>query len=148
MKNIVHSSTPCPCRVRDDVPRSYADCCQPWHAGLAQGVHAPSPEQLMRSRYSAYALAQPGKPQGLDMLRYLEATWHVSTAPSDLELSPTQWTGLQVLHAHASQDAGVVEFVAHFKDGGKAQKLHEVSRFVRSDDGARWLYIDGQIDGA
>ncbi len=135
----------CPCRMRDSEPLLYAQCCGPWHGGLLQGLHATTPEQLMRSRYSAYALAVHNNPQGHAMLHYLQTTWHNSTAPSDLELSPIQWTGLQVLHSEASQDAGVVEFVAYYKESGKAQTLHEVSRFVRSDDGAQWLYIDGEV---
>jgi SEC-C motif domain protein len=135
----------CPCRQRDSVPLPYAQCCQPWHAGLASGVHASTPEQLMRSRYSAYALAAHNNPQGHAMLDYLHATWHTSTAPGDLELSPTQWTGLQVLRAEATTDAGVVEFVAHYKEVGKAQQMHEVSRFTRSEDGTQWLYIDGHV---
>ncbi len=125
---------------------AYAQCCQPWHLGWQHGVHATTPEQLMRSRYSAYALATHNNPQGHAMLTYLQATWHHSSAPGDLELSPIQWTGLQVLIADQSQDAGIVEFVAHYKENGKAQKMHEISRFTRSDDGARWLYIDGQTD--
>jgi SEC-C motif domain protein len=138
----------CPCRTREALPLGYAQCCQPWHAKLTLGQHADTPEQLMRSRYSAYALAVHNNPQGHALLHYLHATWHTSTAPGDLELSPVQWTGLQVLHSHASQDAGVVEFVAHFKDQGKAHRMHEISRFTRSDDGTRWLYIDGQIQEA
>jgi SEC-C motif domain protein len=65
-----------------------------------------------------------------------------------LELSPIQWAGLEVLSAEQSQDAGIVEFVAHYKENGKAHTMHEVSRFTRSDDGARWLYIDGQVSEA
>jgi SEC-C motif domain protein len=135
----------CPCRARDEQPVAYAQCCQPWHVGWSQGVYADTPEQLMRSRYSAYALAVRNNPQGHAMLAYLHATWHVSTVPDGLELSPIQWMGLQVLHAQASQDAGVVEFVAHYKESGKAHKMHEVSRFVRSDDAAHWLYVDGLV---
>jgi SEC-C motif domain protein len=119
----------CPCGSG----ASYADCCARWHQGIGTGEHAATPEQLMRSRYSAYVFG---------LLDYLLVTWHPSTAPGDLELSPTQWLGLEVLHAEQSQDAGVVEFVARYKVGGKAHKLHEVSRFVREQ--GRWLYIDGQ----
>lgn len=37
---------------------------------------------------------------------------------------------------------GRVEFVARFKSGGgKARRLHEVSRFVKED--GRWFYLDG-----
>ena len=123
---------------------AYAQCCEPWHLGWPQAVHASTPEQLMRSRYSAYALATHNNPQGLAMLAYVQASWHHSSAPGDLELSPIQWTGLQVLHAEQSPTAGVVEFVAHYKDNGAARTMHEISRFVRSQDGARWLYIDAQ----
>jgi SEC-C motif domain protein len=144
MKSIVHKST-CPCRAQDSAPLSYAQCCQPWHLGLAHGVYATSPEQLMRSRYSAYALATHNNPQGHAMLAYLQATWHASSAPGDLELSPMQWIGLQVLQAQASGDAGVVEFEAHYKVDGKAYTLHEVSRFTRRDSASSWLYIDGQV---
>ena len=88
----------------------------------------------MRSRYSAY---------GLGLLDYLLATWHASSSPGDLELPPVKWLGLEVRHAQAAGDAGVVEFVARCKEGGRAQRLHETSRFVRED--GRWYYIDGQM---
>ena len=88
----------------------------------------------MRSRYSAY---------GLGLLDYLLATWHASSSPGDLELPPVKWLGLEVRHAQTAGDAGVVEFVARCKEGGRAQRLHETSRFVRED--GRWYYIDGQM---
>ena len=61
----------------------------------------------MRSRYSAYALG---------LLDYLLATWHPSTAPGDLELDAVKWLGLEVKTAAAQGDAGVVEFVARYRD--------------------------------
>jgi len=134
---------PCPCREREAAPVRYADCCGRWHAGLAQGEPAPTPEALMRSRYSAYALAQGRGVAPRGMLDYLMRTWHPSTAPGELELGPVKWTGLEVLHHESSADAGVVEFVAHHKVNGRAAKLHEVSRFVR--EGGAWLYVDGVV---
>ena len=132
---------PCPCRAREATPVRYADCCGRWHDGLLRGEHAPTPEALMRSRYSAYALAQ-GRGTGLTShLTYLMQTWHPATAPGDMELGPLQWTGLDVLEHASSGDAGVVEFVAHNKVDGRAGRLHEVSRFVR--EGGAWLYVDG-----
>jgi SEC-C motif-containing protein len=129
-RNPSDSRTPCPCGA--DLP--YADCCGRWHAGIAQGDHAPTPEALMRSRYSAYARALPD---------YLLATWHGSTSPGELALYPVKWLGLEVRQAQASADAGVVEFVARCRDSaGRAQRLHELSRFVREH--GRWYYIDGQ----
>lgn len=89
----------------------------------------------MRSRYSAYALG---------LADYLLATWYPATAPGELELSPVKWLGLNVRHAEVTGDAGIVEFVARCRAlGGKAQRLHEISRFLR--EGGRWFYIDGQI---
>ncbi|WP_114970681.1 YchJ family protein [Rhodoferax ferrireducens] len=114
--------------------RPYAACCGPWHAGLAEGVHAPNPEALMRSRYSAFVLG---------FVDYLRATWHPSTAPGELALSPVKWLGLEVRRAQVDGDAGVVEFVARCREGGRAQRLHETSRFVRQQ--GRWYYIDGQM---
>jgi SEC-C motif-containing protein len=88
----------------------------------------------MRSRYSAYVIG---------LLDYLLATWHASSSPGDLELPPVKWLGLEVRHAQTAGDAGVVEFVARCKEGGRAQRMHETSRFVRED--GRWYYIDGQM---
>jgi SEC-C motif-containing protein len=129
-KNAHPAHAACPC----DSGLLYADCCGPWHAGLALGQHAPTPEALMRSRYSAYVIG---------LLDYLLATWHASSSPGDLELPPVKWLGLEVRHAQTAGDAGVVEFVARCKEGGRAQRMHETSRFVRED--GRWYYIDGQM---
>ena len=120
----------CPCGSG----QAYADCCGVWHGGLGMGVHAPTPEALMRSRYSAYVLG---------LIEYLLATWHPSTAPGELELSPIKWLGLEVRHAEMAGDAGIVEFVARCKVNGRAERMHETSRFVRQQ--GRWLYIDGDV---
>ncbi|WP_367850135.1 YchJ family protein [Rhodoferax sp. WC2427] len=132
-KNLHPAHAPCPC----DSGQTYADCCGPWHKGMDAGIYAPTPEALMRSRYSGYVLG---------LLDYLLITWHPSTAPGDLELPPVKWLGLEVRSAAAAGDAGIVEFVARCRDGGKAQRMHETSRFVRQD--GRWYYIDGQMHGA
>ena len=53
MKKTPHPATAsCPCGSE----KTYEDCCGPWHAGFKTGVHAPTPEALMRSRYRAYVL--------------------------------------------------------------------------------------------
>ena len=125
--------SPCPCGR----PLAYAACCGRWHAG-PQALQAPTAEDLMRSRYSAFTL---------DLLDYLQATWHPSTRPATLEPMPAglRWLGLEV-RRHSQQDAdhASVEFVARSKLGGRAERLHETSRFVRED--GRWFYVDGEID--
>jgi SEC-C motif-containing protein len=92
----------------------------------------------MRSRYSAYVLQRED---------YLLATWHRTTRPAVLDLvrvTPAQWLGLKVLRVEAgtaTDQEGVVEFVARYKVQGRAERLHETSRFVREE--GRWLYVDG-----
>lgn len=131
-KNLTAPHMPCPCQSS----QPYGECCGVWHHGIDEGVHAPTPEALMRSRYSAYVLG---------LLDYLLKTWHPAMAPGDLELFPTKWLGLEVISAASTGDAGVVEFVARCKVNGKAERMHETSRFVRVHDalGERWVYIDG-----
>ena len=88
----------------------------------------------MCSRYTAYAMRDEA---------YLLATWHPSTRPASLDLAAdteTKWIGLDVKNAEATgADSAVVEFVARYKLGGRAQRLHEVSRFVREQ--SRWYYV-------
>lgn len=91
----------------------------------------------MRSRYSAFVLGQRD---------YLLATWHPRTRPASIEPDPPglQWLGLEVkAHRVLDQDHATVEFVARHKQRGRAQRLHELSRFERVD--GIWLYVDGQI---
>jgi SEC-C motif-containing protein len=91
----------------------------------------------MRSRYSAFVLKRAD---------YLNATWHAETRPAALALDETpvpQWLGLKVLAASEDSERATVEFVARYKLGGRAHRLHETSRFVRED--GRWFYLDGEI---
>jgi SEC-C motif-containing protein len=55
-----------------------------------------------------------------------------------------KWLGLEVRRT-AQQDAAhaTVEFVARSRLGGRAQRLHEVSRFAF--EGGHWFYIDGEL---
>ncbi len=96
----------------------------------------------MRSRYSAYALAKKNDTQGHDLLRYLLGTWLEATSPGELEISPTQWIGLEMLNSETDGDVGIVEFLAYYKENGKALRMHERSRFIRQE--GQWFYIDGE----
>ena len=90
----------------------------------------------MRSRYSAFVR---------QCASYLLATWHASTRPSELSLEDgVKWLGLEVRsHEMTSDTTAQVEFVARYRVGGRAVRLHERSRFVRA--GGRWLYVDGDL---
>ena len=113
----------------------YARCCGRFHSG---GAEAATAEQLMRSRYSAFALLDAG---------YLRRTWHPDTAPRTLDLDPEmQWRRLDILSTTGGgpfDAAGTVEFRAHYRHGAERGILHEVSRFVR--DKGRWFYVDGDV---
>jgi SEC-C motif-containing protein len=105
----------CPCGSE-----VYDACCGPLHRGEVQ---AQTPEQLMRSRYSAYALG---------LTDYVWRTWHPRTRPPQVTEHGIAWTGLEVLGAHDD----IVEFLARHEAG----EHHEISRFERR--AGRWFYVD------
>ena len=129
------SITPSPCPCGADV--AYANCCARWHTGPLR-LQAPDAQTLMRSRYSAFVL---------DDLDYLRDTWHPSTRPTDLTPNPAglKWLGLTLKH-HSQQDPthATVEFVARNRLHGRANRLHETSRFIKEN--GHWFYVDGDID--
>ncbi len=119
----------CPCGT--GLP--HAECCGRL---LASDAPAATAEQLMRSRYSAFALGDPA---------YLLATWHPDTRPAVLDLDPdVRWTGLDVLGVTGGgplTTEGTVEFRAHHLRHGVSGVQHERSRFSRV--AGRWAYRDG-----
>ncbi|HEY0845628.1 MAG TPA: YchJ family metal-binding protein [Noviherbaspirillum sp.] len=118
----------CPCGGAN-----YEQCCGRF---IDQGEVPETAEQLMRSRYTAYTLRNEP---------YLKATWHPTTRPAD-EIARddgTKWLGLEVRKHAPDGDKATVEFVARYKIGGRAHRLHEVSRFVRED--GKWFYVDGSF---
>lgn len=118
----------------------YESCCQPLHKGHAKALTA---EQLMRSRYSAFAMhdldyivntTALGQQVALDQTAILE--WAKSN----------QWLKLEVVQAKEKIDKNhaQVEFKAHYHDGKTAQVHHEVSHFVKFDE--RWYFLDPTTD--
>ena len=123
----------------------FNECCAQY---LDMGNQAKDAEALMRSRYSAYVLGR---------VDYLNATWHKSTKPAQLSLDhEIRWQGLEVKSfTHSQPKLAEVEFVARYKIGGKAYRLHERSRFqqdklestehVPNADEMAWFYVDGEM---
>jgi SEC-C motif-containing protein len=106
------------------------------HAGARRAATA---EQLMRSRYSAYAVGDFG---------YVLATWHPSTRPAiaDPGDGSLVWRRLDIVATEAGgpfDNAGVVEFRAAWRQGDERGELHERSRFTRT--AREWLYLDGDV---
>jgi SEC-C motif-containing protein len=122
------TTSSCPCCSG----KTYAECCGPIHAG---SVRASTAEQLMRSRFSAYALSDAA---------YLLRSWHSTTRPQPLRLDrSTRWTRLEILGATDGgpfHTTGTVEFRAYYRErGGAEQFTQENSTFAR-EDGA-WAYV-------
>lgn len=123
----VRSAKGCPCGTG----RQYAICCGPLHDGRQTAATA---EALMRSRYSAFAVADA---------EYLLRTWHSTTRPRALTLEPERrWTRLDVLAVTGGglfDTDGAVEFRALYRRRGTAGSLREHSHFVRED--GHWFYL-------
>jgi SEC-C motif-containing protein len=119
---------PCPCGGG-----TYMQCCGRF---IDAGEVAQTAEELMRSRYTAYALRKEP---------YLKATWHASTRPDEVlaQDEEVKWLGLEVRKHVPAGDAATVEFVARYKIGGRAHRMHEISRFLREN--GRWYYVDGSF---
>lgn len=123
--------SPCPCHPA----HLYSNCCGPYHQ---QQKVAATPEVLMRSRYSAFALGK---------LEYLRQTWLPATCPADLNLAGNpQWVSLEVvsggIHKYPRHHLGHVHFRAVCRDtDGQLHLLDERSRFEKVS--GQWLYVDG-----
>ncbi|RDX37663.1 zinc chelation protein SecC [Kangiella sp. HD9-110m-PIT-SAG07] len=133
MKNI---DCPCDNKVKN-TPLKYEECCQQLHLGKEVALH---PEQLMRSRYSAYFFA---------LGQYIHDTQHQdfrgNTTPEEFTQSAkaTRWCRLEVISSSQQSASGLVEFKASFIDKDKLHTLHEVSNFIFEN--GYWLYTDGQF---
>jgi SEC-C motif-containing protein len=102
---------------------------------LIFGQDAKTPEQLMRSRYTAFALGGYGD--------YLVSTWLPARREGlngiDLSFKSAEWAELRVIEKAQKADSAWVEFKAFFKDGdGESCCHHERSLFKRID--GRWYY--------
>ncbi len=108
---------------------SYGTCCGIYISGVKP---APSPEALMRSRYTAFCLNDLG---------YLRHTWHPDTLPELCDDEPSNWVGLEILSTEIDGDTGLVEFKAKLIHEGKLEVLHEESDFEKI--AGRWVYHSG-----
>ncbi|WP_430455948.1 YchJ family protein [Rheinheimera sp.] len=136
-------------------PEDYQQCCGPLHQGLQQ---AKTPEQLMRSRFSAYVLK---------LVPYIANTYHQSKQSDNatLEISafaeaatflslqviatagPEGFSDVkakQVIAADSADTAtGYVHFIARFLVKEQLHQLEEQSRFVQEQ--TLWRYLDGVL---
>ena len=123
----------CPCGSQ----KSFAECCEPVIKGSRP---AATPEELMRSRYSAYSQR---------VYDYIVNTTHpqrryeINHEASREWMENSTFTKLEILRSTNEGNKGVVEFIAHFQQDGKDHSHHEISRF-RKQDGV-WYFHEGRI---
>ncbi len=126
---------PCPCGAQTN----FDLCCGRYLSGFEA---APTPEALMRSRFTAFATGTS------DALDYLIATHHPDYRQPELQQdlkgnkADTEWLSLQVRSSSMHGDKGVVDFVAGFRHKGKVGEMREKSCFVREK--GLWFYTEGQ----
>jgi SEC-C motif-containing protein len=117
------------------------ECCGRFHAGAIPRTA----EELMRSRYSAYALG---------LVDYIIDTTHKASPHRVSDLSrwreelklfsnETKFEGLKILEFIDGARSASVTFRATLKHGAKDVSFTEKSAFAREGD--RWFYKQGKF---
>lgn len=125
----------CPCASGNQ----FKACCQ---LLIVQQKIAETPEQLMRSRYSAYAM------KSFDYIfdTYSEeAKKMLSTETIKSTAENCTWVNLVVHHSSLNQDKahGVVAFSAYYIENRTLYVMQEKSNFIQEK--ASWRYHDGEM---
>lgn len=116
----------CPCGSDE----TYNNCCGVYISFLK---YPHTPEQLMRSRYSAYVLKNES---------YLLKSWHESTRPESLDLTDdsTQWKKLKIISTSDNHVSFAAFFTQDMLNNEKIYALTESSNFIKD---VNWQYLDG-----
>ncbi|WP_343329600.1 YchJ family protein [Polaribacter staleyi] len=119
----------CPCNP----VKLYKDCCQKAHNNIESITSA---EQLMRSRYSAFVLAD---------IKYLHKSHHSTTRLSKKEYKELEkwtksvkWVKLEIINSTES----TVRFNAFFLENGNLESIQENSTFCKEN--GYWVYLDAK----
>ena len=115
--------------------KQYADCC----GAFIAGEDFPStPLQLMKSRYTAYTLANIDY---IEKTQCDQAAEHFNPLDAQRWAQSVKWLGLKIIKAPAvTGDKGTVEFIARYQQqDGEIIKMREHSRFARID--GKWFYV-------
>ena len=125
----------CPCCSG----KVFETCCGPYLAG--EDIPG-TPEQLMRSRYTAFTLSE---------IDYISRTMKGPALKQFNRVFTKQWADnavwkkLEIIDApevEPNSDKGVVEYIASYEINGTPQTLHECSAFILED--GCWYYFDGK----
>ena len=124
--------SPCPCGSQN----TYEHCCGLY---LDKNQLPQTPEQLMRSRYTAYSL---GKIDYIKNSMKGKALMGFNEQDAEEWAKSVTWIKLEVLKSSmTSDDIGFVEFVAHFSEQNQEKTIHELSEFHKENN--RWFYTNG-----
>lgn len=110
----------------------FDDCCVQIHQGLRV---AATPEELMRSRYTAYAI---------NNLSYIENTMcgvaleEYNKHSSTDNVEHVKWLKLEIITSNVEESTAIVEFKAFYRANKRKYCLHEVSEFQFIN--GKWLY--------
>ncbi|GAA3560225.1 YchJ family protein [Snuella lapsa] len=116
--------------------KTYAECCQKAHIDMASVTTA---EQLMRSRYSAFVLAD---------VDYLMQSHHSTTRPIKEKNAIVTWAKsvhwikldvIETFKGNPHDQEGTVTFNAYFYENGKIDVIHEKSAFIKENK--HWKYL-------
>jgi len=127
----MNPSKPCPCKSE----KTYAHCCGPFHSGTTP----PTALQLMRSRFSAYALCLP---------EYILRTQNSEFTKKDREeiiafSKGTEFKHLKILDFQEQGDTATVTFHAYLIQQGQDASFTEKSFFEKKE--GKWLYQRGEL---
>ncbi len=122
----------CPCCSN----KMYTSCCEPY---ITTQKFPNTPEKLMRSRYTAFTIAN---------IKYIKKTMKYQALDNFNETETKNWAmrvvwqNLKVIDSRMENpNVGYVEFIASFIDNGKLQKIHELSKFIKENN--IWYYVSG-----
>lgn len=131
------NDTLCPCGSG----KNYSNCCAPIISG---GQKALTAEDLMRARYSAYAMHE---------IAFIASSCLKENDEDSIDMDETrrwseesEWLGLRIVRTEkggVNDTEGLVEFTATFKKKGLKDVHKEQATFVKKD--GNWLYSAGSI---
>ncbi|MET6759021.1 YchJ family protein [Pseudoalteromonas sp. NCIMB_1079] len=116
---------------------NYADCCEPLHLSVMQ---TDTPEQLMRSRFSAYVIKNA---------KYVYQTYakekQAENPVKEINdfANSCRFINLDLIDSSHDGDTGTVEFKAQYFYQNLFCELHEKSQFIKEN--TQWRYLDGTI---
>lgn len=105
---------------------------------------APTPEALMRSRFTAYA---QGNLDHIENTHAAEVRDDFNRSAAEATANSVKWVSLEISGTSGGgegEDTGTVEFAARFRKDGEVLIHHELSNFRREE--GRWLYVDGKMN--